>query len=93
MTKYSLVFKNGDDMRQDQLILQIISVIDILLKEVNLDFKFTAFKVLAASNKDGVMEFVENSATVQKVQLEHNRDLYAFLSGLSDDPERRKDII
>jgi hypothetical protein len=31
---------------------------DKLLKDVNLDFKFTLYKLLACSKRDGIMEFV-----------------------------------
>ena len=38
---FEIMFKYGDDLRQDQLILQIISYMDNLLKNVHLDFEFT----------------------------------------------------
>jgi len=37
---------------------------DNLLKDVDLDFKFTAYKCLATSSNDGLMEFVEGSQTI-----------------------------
>ncbi len=42
----------------------MVTLMDNLLKDVNLDFKFTAYKVLATSKKDGLMEFVEGSQTI-----------------------------
>lgn len=35
-----LVFKNGDDMRQDQLIIQMIRLMDNQLKRVGLDLRW-----------------------------------------------------
>ncbi len=64
---YSLIYKHGDDVRQDQLVLQIISLMDSLLQQVNLDFKFTAYKVLAFSKDDGMLEFVKESSTIQDI--------------------------
>ncbi len=61
---YSVMYKHGDDVRQDQLVLQMISLMDNLLKQVNLDFKFTAYKVLAFSKVDGMLEFVADSKTI-----------------------------
>uniref|UniRef100_A0A673Z1T1 Phosphatidylinositol 3-kinase catalytic subunit type 3 n=1 Tax=Salmo trutta TaxID=8032 RepID=A0A673Z1T1_SALTR len=50
---YPIIFKHGDDLRQDQLILQIISLMDKLLRKENLDLKLTPYKVLATSTKHG----------------------------------------
>lgn len=43
---YDIIFKYDDDLRKDQLILQIISYIDSLLKRVGMDFEFTKYKVI-----------------------------------------------
>jgi len=39
----------GDDLRQDQLIMQMISLMDGLLKKVNLDLKLVTYGILALS--------------------------------------------
>jgi len=39
-------------------------MMDSIWKDVNIDFKFTCYKVLACSKNDGVMEFVVGSSTV-----------------------------
>ena len=38
---FNIMFKYGDDLRQDQLILQMINYMDSLLKKVHLDYEFT----------------------------------------------------
>ena len=43
------MFKIGDDLRQDQLVIQIIDLMDQLLKNENLDLKLTPYKILATS--------------------------------------------
>ena len=48
-----VMFKVGDDLRQDQLILQMIMLIDRLLRRENLDLKLTPYKVLACSGQLG----------------------------------------
>jgi len=67
------MYKSGDDLRQDQLIIQIIRLMDNLLKNVNLDMCLTLYNVVATSNSDGFVEFVPNSSTIhdriQKKQL------------------------
>ncbi|GBL48045.1 hypothetical_protein [Candidozyma auris] len=58
--KYPLMFKIGDDLRQDQLVIQIINLMDQLLKNENLDLKLTPYKILATSPIAGLIQFVEN---------------------------------
>lgn len=50
---YKMMFKSGDDLRQDQLIMQMISLMDSLLKKVNLDLKLLTYGILAVGQKDG----------------------------------------
>ena len=76
---FDLMFKFGDDLRQDQLILQIISYMDNLLKRVNLDFEFTTYKVLATSKNDGFVEFVPNSLTIYDILKNYQNQIYPFL--------------
>lgn len=40
-TCHRVIFKCGDDLRQDQLMIQMINLMDSLLKKVNLDLKLT----------------------------------------------------
>ena len=51
---YVTIFKHGDDLRQDQLVLQIIQLMDRLLRKENLDLKITPYKVLATGSSHGV---------------------------------------
>ncbi|KAK6199969.1 1-phosphatidylinositol 3-kinase [Scheffersomyces amazonensis] len=64
--KYPLMFKIGDDLRQDQFVIQIINLMDQLLKNENLDLKLTPYKILATSPIAGLIQFVENE-TLDKI--------------------------
>ncbi|XP_038599908.1 phosphatidylinositol 3-kinase catalytic subunit type 3 [Tachyglossus aculeatus] len=68
--KYPVIFKHGDDLRQDQLILQIISLMDKLLRKENLDLKLTPYKVLATSTKHGFMQFVQSVPVAEVLDTE-----------------------
>uniref|UniRef100_A0A673Z0J2 Phosphatidylinositol 3-kinase catalytic subunit type 3 n=1 Tax=Salmo trutta TaxID=8032 RepID=A0A673Z0J2_SALTR len=69
---YPIIFKHGDDLRQDQLILQIISLMDKLLRKENLDLKLTPYKVLATSTKHGFMQFVQSVPVAEVLATEGN---------------------
>ncbi|XP_057240511.1 phosphatidylinositol 3-kinase catalytic subunit type 3 isoform X2 [Malurus melanocephalus] len=68
--KYPVIFKHGDDLRQDQLILQIISLMDKLLRKENLDLKLTPYKVLATSTKHGFMQFIPSVPVAEVLNSE-----------------------
>ena len=56
--KYSIIFKTGDDLRQDQLVIQIISLMDRLLQKENLDLKLSPYRILATGATAGAVQFV-----------------------------------
>ena len=56
--KYPILFKTGDDLRQDQLVIQIISLMDRLLRKENLDLKLSPYRILATSSNAGAVQFV-----------------------------------
>jgi phosphatidylinositol 3-kinase len=56
-----VILKVGDDLRQDQLILQMITLMNRLLLEEKLDLKLTPYCTLATSIDAGLMEFVPDS--------------------------------
>lgn len=60
--EYVVLFKHGDDLRQDQLVLQMITLMDRILQQENLDLKLTPYSVLATSSKHGFVQFVESTA-------------------------------
>jgi phosphatidylinositol 3-kinase len=64
---FKVMVKNGDDLRQDQLIMQMFTLMDRLLKKVNLDLKLTPYRILATGANDGLMEFVQDSYPVSYV--------------------------
>ena len=62
---YIAIFKHGDDLRQDQLVLQIITLMDKLLRKENLDLKLSPYRVLATSTTHG--ESLEASALYKTI--------------------------
>lgn len=68
--EYVAIFKHGDDLRQDQLILQMITLMDKLLRKENLDLKLTPYRVLATSTKHGFMQYVESVTVSEALKTE-----------------------
>lgn len=69
---HKIMIKSGDDLRQDQLIMQMISLMDALLKSVNLDLRLLTYGILAVSQNDGIMEFVSGSMPISGIMKNHN---------------------
>lgn len=67
--KYAFIYKNGDDLRQDQLILGMFALMDKILKGVNQDYKLTPYQALACTRSDGFVEFVPHTKTFQSIVL------------------------
>ncbi|KAI5951314.1 VPS34 [Candida jiufengensis] len=89
--KYPLMFKIGDDLRQDQLVIQIINLMDQLLKNENLDLKLTPYKILATSPVAGLIQFVPNetldSILSKNNQINSNTNTANTISTASTSPQ------
>lgn len=88
---FEIMFKYGDDLRQDQLILQIISYMDLIFKNVHLDFNFTTYKVLATSKTDGFVEFVANCRTIQDILANNGNQISPYLREISNNFDKTLD--
>ncbi|KAF4078056.1 hypothetical protein AMELA_G00195000 [Ameiurus melas] len=63
-----VIFKNGDDLRQDMLTLQMIQLMDVLWKTEGLDLRMIPYGCLSTGNKTGLIEVVKNSDTIANIQ-------------------------
>uniref|UniRef100_A0A8D0HNY0 phosphatidylinositol-4,5-bisphosphate 3-kinase n=1 Tax=Sphenodon punctatus TaxID=8508 RepID=A0A8D0HNY0_SPHPU len=68
-TGVGIIFKNGDDLRQDMLTLQMIQLMDILWKQEGLDLRMTPYGCLSTGDKTGLIEVVMHSDTIANIQL------------------------
>lgn len=60
--RYPFLFKVGDDLRQDQLVIQIIILMDRLLQKENLDLKLTPYRILATNSTAGAVQFIPSTS-------------------------------
>ncbi|CAO3673179.1 unnamed protein product [Umbelopsis vinacea] len=84
-TEYPIIFKTGDDLRQDQLVIQIITLMDKLLQKENLDLRLTPYKVLATGPDHGLMQFIP-SKSLAAVLNDHQNNVLSFFRQYHPDP-------
>ena len=79
-----IIFKTGDDLRQDQLVIQIITLMDKLLRKENLDLKLVPYKVLATDVNAGLVQYIP-SLPIASILSEYNGSIASYLSQESKD--------
>ena len=87
--KYPIIFKTGDDLRQDQLVIQIISLMDRLLRKENLDLKLTPYRILATSANAGAVQFVP-SMSLAAASAKYKGSILAYLK--ANNPDDKADL-
>ena len=75
--EFIVIVKHGDDLRQDQLIVNMISLMDRLLKKDLMDLKLTPYHVVATSPIDGMVEFVPSDGIGDIVKVGTLQDYLA----------------
>jgi len=63
-----VIFKVGDDLRQDMLTLQMIRLMDKLWQKEGLDFKMSPYGCISTGDMIGMIEVVLNAETTAKIQ-------------------------
>lgn len=81
---YYTIFKYGDDLRQDDLVLQMIILMDKLLRMENLDLKLTPYRVLACSSKHGFVQFIDSQSVGEVVDSDNS--IQNYLRKVSSQP-------
>ena len=62
------IYKVGDDLRQDQLTLQMIRVMDKLWLKENLDLKMVTFSCVPTGDRQGMLEMITEAKTLREIQ-------------------------
>ncbi|CAK9054250.1 Phosphatidylinositol 3-kinase VPS34 (PI3-kinase VPS34) (PI3K VPS34) (PtdIns-3-kinase VPS34) (Carboxypeptidase Y-deficient protein 15) (Vacuolar protein sorting-associated protein 34) (Vacuolar protein-targeting protein 29) [Durusdinium trenchii] len=77
--------KVGDDLRQDQLVLQMLHLMELvwqerLPKEENDMLRFVPYRVLAMTPSGGYIKFVPGAVSLSKALAQSNGDLMSWFS-------------
>uniref|UniRef100_A0A672HDY6 Phosphatidylinositol 4-phosphate 3-kinase C2 domain-containing subunit alpha n=1 Tax=Salarias fasciatus TaxID=181472 RepID=A0A672HDY6_SALFA len=67
----NVMFKVGEDLRQDMLALQMIRIMDRIWLQEGLDLRIVNFKCISTGKDKGMVELVPFSDTLRKIQVEY----------------------
>lgn len=92
-----IIFKIGDDLRQDVLTLQMIKLMDMIWLEDGLDLHIKSYRVVVTGDQSGIIEVVPNSETTSSIQSYYGgkfgalskKPLKAFLKEHNPDKSQR----
>jgi hypothetical protein len=83
LSSYRVLMKTGDDLRQDQLVMMMIKLMDRLLKRASLDLCITPYSIIATSQSSGMIEFVEESCPLSAILANHNNSILQFFQSVA----------
>lgn len=78
MVLQRVIFKSGDDIRQDQLTLQVLKIMDNIWLEAGYDFKMSIYRVLSVDDMIGYIEVVENAENNSSIHRDHGGSMGAL---------------
>jgi hypothetical protein len=64
---YTILFKQGDDVRQDEISLQLIKYVDRILKENGLNLELITYEILALGPSEGIVEWVQGAEPLSDI--------------------------
>jgi phosphatidylinositol-4,5-bisphosphate 3-kinase len=74
-----VIFKNGDDLRQDMLTLQVMRVMDTIWLQNGHDFKMNLYNVLPMGNNIGMIQVVPRSKTFGEIGVVDKQKINRWL--------------
>ena len=77
--EYDIIYKHGDDLRHDQLMMLLIRLIDRELQRHNLDLNFVSYDVLPFSINDGIMTCITKTMAIEDIRRKKTMSLSAYL--------------
>ncbi|XP_033934454.1 phosphatidylinositol 4-phosphate 3-kinase C2 domain-containing subunit beta, partial [Pseudochaenichthys georgianus] len=67
----NVIFKSGDDLRQDMLTLQVIRIMNKIWIQEGLDMRMVIFRCFSTGRGRGMVEMIPQADTLRKIQVEH----------------------
>ncbi|XP_076840304.1 phosphatidylinositol 4,5-bisphosphate 3-kinase catalytic subunit gamma isoform [Brachyhypopomus gauderio] len=73
-----IIFKHGDDLRQDMLIIQMLMLMDSIWQENSLDLNLVPYGCISTGYQIGLIEIVRDSVTIATIQRSNGGTTGAF---------------
>ncbi|XP_034028039.1 phosphatidylinositol 4,5-bisphosphate 3-kinase catalytic subunit gamma isoform-like [Thalassophryne amazonica] len=70
-TPVGIIFKQGDDLRQDMLVIQTLIVMDSIWQEKSVNLNLVPYGCISTGYNIGMIEIVRNAMTIAAVQRCH----------------------
>ncbi|OQV22471.1 Phosphatidylinositol 4-phosphate 3-kinase C2 domain-containing subunit alpha [Hypsibius exemplaris] len=67
----NVIYKVGDDLRQDQLVMQLIRIMDKMWQFNGLNLEMVTFTIRQTDVRKGFIEAIVNAETLRKIQVGH----------------------
>ncbi|KAM3726746.1 Phosphatidylinositol 3-kinase piki-1 [Dirofilaria immitis] len=67
-SSFAILYKVGDDMRQDALVLQLVKMMNDIWLSQELDLRMVIFRCIPFGNKSGMVELVSDCRTLCEIQ-------------------------
>ena len=78
LSTYKVLLKTGDDLRQDQLVMMLVRLMDGLLKRGTLNLCLRPYSILATSPTSGLVEFVSGSIPISQILASNNNSILQY---------------
>jgi len=90
---YTVIVKTGDDLRQDQLVIMLIKLMDRILKRGTLDLCLKPYPIMATSHTTGLVEFVSGSHPISGVLRQYNNSILQFFQSVAPCRRSRSNVV
>ncbi|KNC55174.1 phosphatidylinositol kinase [Thecamonas trahens ATCC 50062] len=76
---YDALYKVGDDLRRDQAMVNVIAVMDSILRDAGFVFPVVKYRVVPTGRNRGYIEIVPNAETLEDIANKHKTSVTHYL--------------
>ena len=92
LSHFKVIVKTGDDLRQDQLVIMLIQLMDGLLKRAALNLCLTPYSIIAMSPTSGLVEFVDGSMPISQILSKYNGSILQYFQDVAPQKGAKYDV-